>query len=213
MRYNRNMWTVYLVKINEKQYVGITSKGLDWRRRRHLVEARRGLTKTVFHNSLAKNQETSVWSVLAQVDSKEEAILLEKRYIKDLNTLFPNGLNLTKGGDGFWGIRHTKESKQKISKGNLGLKRSKVTKKRISNATRGLSKRPQTQIEKDLKSIARGSKPFDVFLKDGTFLGRWTNKSDCSKKLNISRSAIIRALKIKTHNYNSKYIIKEVVGA
>lgn len=207
------MWTVYLVKINKKQYVGITSKGLDWRKRRHLVEARRGLTKTVFHNSLAKNHEIAVWSILDQVNSKEEAILLEKRYIKDLNTLFPNGLNLTKGGDGFWGTRHTKESKQKISQGNLGLKRSKVTKKRISNATRGLSKRPQTQTEKDLKSIARGSKPFEVYLKDGTFLGRWTNKSDCSKKLNISRSVIIRALKIKTHNYNSKYIIKEVVDA
>lgn len=73
--------------------------------------------------------------------------------------------------------------------------------------------KPQTQTEKDLKSIARGSKPFEVYLKDGTFLGRWTNKSDCSKKLNISRSVIIRALKIKTHNYNSKYIIKEVVDA
>lgn len=204
------MWTVYLVNINEKQYVGITSKGLDWRKRRHLVEARRGLTKTVFHNSLAKNYQIAIWSVLDQVSSKEEAIALEKKYIQNLNTLFPNGLNLTKGGDGFWGNRHTKESKQKISQANLGLKRSKATKKRISDATRGLSKRPQTQKERDLKSIARGSKPFEVYLKDGTYLGRWTNKSDCSKKLNISRSVIIRALKTKKHNYNCKYIIKEV---
>ncbi len=207
------MWTVYLVKINKKQYVGITSKGLEWRKRRHLVEARRGLTKTVFHNSLAKNCEIAVWSALNEVSSKEEAIILEKKYILELNTLFPNGLNLTKGGDGFWGNKHTEKSKQKISKGNLGLKRSKVTKKRISEATKGLFKRPQTQKEKDLKSIVRGSRPFEVYLKDGTFLGRWINKSDCSKKLNISRSVIIRALKLKTSNYNSKYIIKEVTDA
>lgn len=207
------MWTVYLVKINKKQYVGITSKGLDWRKRRHLVEARRGLTKTVFHNSLAKNSEVAIWSILNEVSSREEAIILEKRYILEFNTLFPNGLNLTKGGDGFWGTKHTEKSKQRISEGNLGLKRSKATKKRISDATKGISKRPQTQKEKDLKSITRGSKPFEVYLKDGTFLGKWINKSDCSKKLNISRSVIIRALKLKTSNYNSKYIIKEVESA
>jgi len=207
------MWTVYLVKINKKQYVGITSKGLEWRRRRHLVEARRGLTKTVFHNSLAKNCEIAIWSILNEVFSKEEAIALEKAYIKDLDTLYPNGLNLTKGGDGWWGTKHTDLSKEKISKGNLGQKRSKIVKHRMAKAMRGVKKRPQTQKEKDLKSIVRGSKPFDVYLVDGTYLGRWINKSDCARKLKISRPTIIRALKTKHINYNNKYIIKEVVDA
>jgi group I intron endonuclease len=44
----------------------------------------------------------------------------EKLYIKQYNTKFPHGYNLTDGGDGNKGLKFTKEQKQKISQNKMG---------------------------------------------------------------------------------------------
>jgi group I intron endonuclease len=46
----------------------------------------------------------------------------EKLYIKQHNTKFPHGYNLTDGGDGNKGLKFTKEQKQKISQNKMGHK-------------------------------------------------------------------------------------------
>ena len=210
MWYNKHMWTVYKVIIQSKIYVGITSKGLDWRKRRHQVEARRGLTKTIFHNTLNKHMGEAQWEQLDVVSSKDEAVTLEKYYISHFNSLYPNGLNLTSGGEGVESHKHTDEAKRKISVGNKGYKASTATRKLISKATKGKSKKPWTEEQKLKKAKLSGSKPFDVFSTDGSYIGTWINKSQCARDLDICRESIIYSLKLskKKIGHNVKYIFR-----
>jgi group I intron endonuclease len=70
--------------------------------------------------------------------SAEQAKEYEKLFIALFNSNNPEfGYNLTKGGDGISGYKHTKESKDKIGKASHERKRSQETRKRMSQAQRG----------------------------------------------------------------------------
>lgn len=202
------MWLVYLVEIDNKFYVGVTSKGLDWRMRRHKVEARRDLTKTVFHNKLAKYIDEAKWTEIVITDSKENALKLEKAYIKQYACKFPNGYNLTDGGEGVWGHSHTEETKNKISRANAGRKHSKKSKQLMSKNRKGKSTGKQSTQRRENKAKQMGTEEFNVFTRDNKYIGTWKNKSQCSRDLNISRNTIIRGLKQSSNYYNIKYIFK-----
>jgi group I intron endonuclease len=81
----------------------------------------------------------------------------EKLYIKQYNTKFPHGYNLTDGGDGNKGLKFTKKQKQKISQNKTGhecysnpergekIRQSKLGKKRDQNT---INKIIQTKASK-----------------------------------------------------------------
>jgi group I intron endonuclease len=71
----------------------------------------------------------------------------EKLYIKQYNTKFPHGYNLTDGGDGNKGLKFTKEQKQKISQSKTGQKYPKEHGDKIRQAKLG-KKRDQNTINK-----------------------------------------------------------------
>ena len=112
-------YTVYLRTntVNNKQYVGQTSdfksRQWDWN----------CLKKTYANEYLSDDRAKygfDAWTVetLAKTDSREEAWELEQRFIKDYNTLWPNGYNISEGGAGakYWiGKQLTDEHKEKIS--------------------------------------------------------------------------------------------------
>lgn len=109
---------VYLATniVNGKQYVGYTSKSLPERIRNHLYKSR---TKTQPHYfyllpiAIRKYGANNFkWEVLATCNDSIEAQEREKDFIKSLNTLSPNGYNLTEGGNG--GVQSA-EIKLKIS--------------------------------------------------------------------------------------------------
>lgn len=68
--------------------------------------------------------------ILAEVETREDAWELEKQYIKELKTKYPNGYNMGDGGEGTTGVEkpsmlgrhHTEEAKKKCSVNNKGKK-------------------------------------------------------------------------------------------
>jgi len=153
-------YTVYLRtnKINGKQYVGQTNN-IERRERQW-----RDLTTYYANNELTNDRqehglENFKTEILAIVDTREESWELEKKYILEYNTLYPNGYNVSTGGgrgftyqeernkkiseakkgeNNYWfGKKFSDEHKQKISKANKGKKRSEEFKKYISEITRG----------------------------------------------------------------------------
>ena len=65
---------------------------------------------------------------------------LEIRYIKELNTFHynnPNGMNLTKGGEGTLGRKHSKKTIDLMIAKRTGTKRSEATKKLMSDLKKG----------------------------------------------------------------------------
>lgn len=106
-------------KLNGKQYVGYTTLDLDIRIKRHVYKSR---SKTdyfyLFKNALRKyGPDSFTWTILEHCSSVEDCYKKEIHYIKELNTISPNGYNLTHGGNG--GLQ-SDETKMKISKSLKG---------------------------------------------------------------------------------------------
>lgn len=99
---------------------------------------------------------------LAIADSWEYLQLIEKNAIRVFSTFGDGGYNMTEGGDGFAGGRHTPESKAKI--GEAGRNCSEETRRKIGDAFRGKtgsnkgSKHSQEAREaKALRQLAKGA--------------------------------------------------------
>jgi group I intron endonuclease len=109
---------VYIAKnlINGKKYIGYTTKSLEERVQEHLRKSRNKNEKHYFYLFMIAikkyGEESFEWDVVDNCESIEDCCKKEKFYIKEFNTISPNGYNLTEGGNG--GIQ-CQETKLKIS--------------------------------------------------------------------------------------------------
>jgi group I intron endonuclease len=123
---------VYLItnSINGKKYVGQHSgNDLDKYWSHCVAHALRGSSdKPYLYNAVRKYRpENLCIKPLVIVGTKWEMDLYEKGMIKALNTRKPFGYNITEGGDGVLGLRHSEESNQKNREAHLGRKDSPET--------------------------------------------------------------------------------------
>jgi len=132
------MGLVYLIEniIDNKKYIGITTRSLDVRMKEHCYRYR----NTYLQNAIKKyGIENFRWKILEKCNSKKELDEMEFHYIKQYNTYWKEGMgyNCTYGGDGRFDYTPTKETRKKISESNKGKKRSKQTKKLMSKNSMG----------------------------------------------------------------------------
>jgi len=122
--------------INEKVYIGQTI--LKFKRRKQIHEnCKQGW---YFNRAIRKYGKNNFeWGILEHCDSKEELDEMEFHYIKQYNTFGKNGYNLTYGGDGVIGYKHSEENKKKISNSNKGRIISIETRERMSEAQKNRS--------------------------------------------------------------------------
>lgn len=74
--------------------------------------------------------------IIHVVENESELNYWEKYYIEKYNTI-AEGYNITKGGEGVLGLRHSEETKQKISEQLKGQELPKSTKQKMSKAKKG----------------------------------------------------------------------------
>jgi group I intron endonuclease len=135
-------YSVYKVTnaVNNKIYIGITSKTVKARITQHISKSKHG-SKLAFHSAISKYGIESFTVTTMHYDLTEsEAINLEIDYIKKFNSFGDCGYNMTIGGDGtvghkcpelvkistskrFKGVPLTKEHRLKISMANKGVKK------------------------------------------------------------------------------------------
>jgi len=131
---------VYLITntSNGKQYVGKTSQpiGARWRRHCNDAAARRGKTALGY---AIRRHGPSVFLVeeLEHRPTDEEALAAEIRWILEMGTFRPGGYNLTRGGEGTTGSRHTAKSKAAIGAAHRGKVVGAETRERMSFAKKG----------------------------------------------------------------------------
>lgn len=121
-------------KINAKIYIGITKKDINARIMKHLVNdsyignAIRKYGLQCFDTSVIDTSDD--WSTLCEK---------EKEYIKFYNSKFPNGYNLTDGGDGVSNLPDFIETKRrnKISNFQKGRIHPDEQNRKISKALKG----------------------------------------------------------------------------
>jgi len=116
-------------RVNGKQYVGQTRRTLKQRIKDHLRERRSFMR--VFHRALVKYGVDS-FDFEERLVSDDMLDQEERRLILELNTKVPNGYNLTDGGGGSKGYKHTDETKKKCSIASKGRIFSEEHKRRIA---------------------------------------------------------------------------------
>jgi len=125
--------------INNKSYIGATIHSLENRWGRHLSAAFNDDSQMAIHKALRKyGKEVFKIEVLEDhPDTNYVFDVLEPRYITEQKTYGNNGYNMTRGGDGWNGMKHTPESIIKMRNAKLGKKDSDETRKKKSFASMG----------------------------------------------------------------------------
>ena len=92
---------VYVVtnQVNGKQYVGMTTVGLEARKKKHLYDLKKG-SHFYFHRAIKKyGVDAFTWEVAYVGETAEELFEKEIELIAELDT-YNNGYNMTLGGEG-----------------------------------------------------------------------------------------------------------------
>lgn len=164
-------YTIYLRTnlVNGKQYVGQTC---DFRKR----ESQWNCLKARYANQyiVAEREKYGVENfkceIIAEVETREDAWELERHYIEELNTVYPNGYNRAYGGKtnvgGNKGYHNGNEFKKGSEPWNKNLK--------------GIHLSPDTEFKG--KSV--------VQLKDGLLIKEWNSAILAERELGIKRAAI-----------------------
>jgi group I intron endonuclease len=165
--------------ITQDSYVGQTIQKINNRFSNHKSYARNGC-KTHLCNAIRKyGEENFIINVLEEdIYDRKNLNEKEKIYIEKLNPKY----NMTKGGDGVSGIKHTEKTKLKISQThknrtpwNKGLKLSEETKNKMSQSRKG---RTFSEEHKKNLSISKKGKNHHLYGK----------KLSTEHKLKISNS-------------------------
>lgn len=164
-------YTIYLRTnlVNGKQYVGQT---IDFRKRENTWNCLKARYANQYIGAEREKYgvENFKCDILAEVETREEAWELEKKYIAELNTIYPNGYNRAYGGKtnvgGNNGYHNGKEFKKGHKTWNKGLK--------------GTHFSPDTEFKG--KSV--------VQLKDGVLIKEWNSAIMVERELGIKRAAI-----------------------
>lgn len=110
------MYAIYIITntVNAKQYVGITNDlKRRWRRHRNANDGQ------LLHRAILKHGiDAFVFTHFADAFDADAAKSIEKMLIAEHNTLSPHGYNLTEGGDGTFGYKHTESSKSQSRESN-----------------------------------------------------------------------------------------------
>ena len=109
----KKIFCVYVVycKVSGKHYVG-KAKDFKRRMRDHRKTANRGggPAYKYFQKALRKHGfDAFEWEIHTDKLTEIQAFKLEKKLIKELNCLAPNGYNMTPGGDGATGFAYSKK--------------------------------------------------------------------------------------------------------
>ena len=110
--------TIYVITniINDKKYVGMTTRGSETRFEEHISKALNG-TDTVFYNDIRKHGRENFKVDVLETGLPNDLKILgerEKYWIKELGTFYElgNGYNFTLGGIGSLGIVWSEERRE-----------------------------------------------------------------------------------------------------
>ena len=121
--------------VNQKCYIGISIHEPETGRiQKHLI----GHGNRILANAVKKyGRDAFTYEILEDNVFPELLPDLEIAYIAKFGTVAPKGYNLTLGGDGIQGLKHTEESREKMSRAHLGKTLSQEHRESIGAANRG----------------------------------------------------------------------------
>ena len=208
------MFEVYKITntVNGKSYIGITIQGYMTRFRHHIYESKSNSNFPI-HKSIRKyGEDNFTGEVIDTANNIEELKEKEKLWIVESKSKNPFGYNLTDGGDGTFGRKHSEETKDKIREKAIGRKSSVSNKNKISERMINLWK---TKSKEDL--IARNklnSKKVYIYDKDMKLVKICDSVISAANFISVVPSSISRSFnknsKIKGYFISKNELIMEL---
>jgi group I intron endonuclease len=128
-------------KINGKMYIGKSQRRVGEREDEHFRKALSGSTNSrYFYNAIRHHGKDSFGccTLSGYAESDDDLVAQEIYYIKKYQTNKEQfGYNMTAGGEGAAGRKHSSEAKEKIRRARMGSKASAVTKQKMSETRKG----------------------------------------------------------------------------
>ena len=106
-----------LISPSFKKYVGITSQSIGDRWKKHCQRANEKRVGAIYNAIRKYGASSFIKLTLHESDNWEELCEMEKMLIVENNAMFPNGYNLTSGGEGTPGRTVSKEGRKRMSEG------------------------------------------------------------------------------------------------
>lgn len=182
-------------KVNNKVYIGITSKGISARWKEHIYSAEHGCPFKL-HNAIRKyGKENFSIELIDFCNSWEELTEKEQYYISEYKSLQDEyGYNMTEGGDGTFGRCHTEETKEKIRQKAIGREVTEATRLKLSEAGKIITEaREAYRNSGNIGSSRR--KPVLQYTKDGNFVSEYCGVNEASRLTGIHVATLSNALK------------------
>lgn len=182
-------------KINNKVYIGITSKGLSARWKEHLWSAEHNCPFKLYNALRKYGKDNFTIELIDYGNSWDELTKKEKFYIAQYRSNEDEfGYNLTEGGDGTIGRIVSDETREKIRQKAIGREVGEETRKKLSEA----GKVRTEGREKYWNSGEVGKKrrkPILQYTKEGKFIKEFEGVNIAAKEIGVNATTIISALK------------------
>ncbi len=190
---NYKIYTLNHPITNEIRYVGQTCKTLEVRLKGHIASKDKS-HRVNWIKALANNNLIPKIVLLKKDLSKDECDVLEKYYIKEYKESGIRLLNLTEGGEGSYGYKHTEESKKKMSsirKNFLDDKQCEILRQQ------GLKQWEMTSDEEKLNNILnqKGRRNVYQYDLDGNQINEFLSVRQIERDLGYFRASISSCLK------------------
>ncbi len=192
---------------NGKSYIGLTINNFELRRKQHLSESFNSncqLYNTYFHRAIRKHGEKNIqWEIL-------ENNIIDFEYLKEretfnilkYDTYFPNGYNMTLGGEGTIGFICSDELRRKRKENAL----NRFKKEKHPNYGKSPSLDTREKMSKSGKgrifSIKHKKNLSKALIGNKRWLGKKHTKETIEKMKNSSKCKIVKC----------KYCNKEFLG-
>lgn len=147
-----------------KSYIGITSYTAEDRFAEHAYNAKRGLQRGINRAIRKYGAESAKLETLVICDKWDYLVDLERRAIAAFGTKGAGGYNMTDGGEGPQGYKHTPESLRKMGdthRGNsyrVGMKHTDEAKAKMSAARLGKPRLLSDKVRSQLVQSMTGNK-------------------------------------------------------
>ncbi len=154
---------IYKATLNQKSYIGLfTGESINLKKRKweHKTDALNKRDNGYFHNAIRiYGWENVQWEILED-EITDIKVLNERETFNILkyDTFKPNGYNLTLGGDGLYGLKHTEETKRKIGLKHKGKIVSKETIEKTKETLRNRTKEQKEFFREKSSKAHKGIK-------------------------------------------------------
>lgn len=196
-------------KTNEIRYIGRTVQTLTNRLKKHL-KANDKSYRVNWIKSLANEGLTPLIELICETNTFEDCCELEQFYIKKYKNIGCNLINMTDGGDGSIGFKHSEETIKKLKI----IASNRVKNKNYINTLKELGNKQwenKTQKEKlDNVINQKGRRNISQYTLDDVFIKEFISLREIERELGYFRANITPCLKgvfKQAYGYIWKYSI------